>query len=420
MTIAYLQDDMFRTFEEFSALNLTIDMTRGKPSSEQLDLCSVALVGALSIAELQQGASVDLRNYGLPLGLPEARRLGAELLGVDSAQVVAAGNSSLELMHDAMLFACLSGVPEHAPWKAGDDIAFICPVPGYDRHFAICEALGIRMIPVPLTGTGPDMDCVEALVAGDPSIKGMWCSPCYSNPTGDIYSADTVRRLAEMPAAASDFRLFWDDAYRFHHLTETPTTTADIVECCRAAGHPARALVFMSFSKVTFAGGAIAFLATSPCNVAWWQQHAQVRSIGPDKVNQYRHVKVIKDAYNLARIMDAHRAILFPKFEAVINTFNRQLSAVSGVSWTEPRGGYFISLYCPPGLATRTVELAASLGIALTPAGAAFPYGRDPQDRHLRIAPSFPSLLEVKLAAEGIALSLLKAIEEHNLEGHKS
>ncbi|MBA5983332.1 aminotransferase class I/II-fold pyridoxal phosphate-dependent enzyme [Pseudomonas sp. MD195_PC81_125] len=213
---------MFRTFEEFSAVNLAVDMTRGKPSSEQLDLCSAQLAGELSIAELQQGGAVDLRNYGQTLGLQDARRLGAELLGVDSTQVVAAGNSSLELMHDAMLFACLFGVPGHAPWKVGDEIAFICPVPGYDRHFAICEALGIRMIPVPLTGTGPDVDYVEALVVSDPTIKGMWCSPCYSNPTGDIYSDDTVRRLAGMPCAAPDFRLFWDDAYRFHHydLTE--------------------------------------------------------------------------------------------------------------------------------------------------------------------------------------------------------
>lgn len=407
---------MFRTFEAFAALNLTIDMTRGKPASDQLAICSSELVRALSLDELINACSVDLRNYGQPLGLLEARKLGADLLDLEAAHVVADGNSSLALMHDAVMYALLFGFAGEGPWSAVREVSFLCPVPGYDRHFAICEAFGIKMIPVPLTGSGPDIDVVERLVASNPTIKGMWCNPCYSNPSGDIYSEDTVRRLATMHTAAKDFRLFWDDAYRFHHLTSTEPAQPNIVELCTAAGHTDRPLVFMSFSKVAFAGAGIAFLASSLSNVEWWRQRVQIRSIGPDKVNQYRHVKLIKSSENLSLIMAAHRAILRPKFSTVIDVFNGLLSGQPGVSWTAPQGGYFISLYCPAGLAKRTVELAATLGIAMTPAGAAFPYGNDPEDRHLRIAPSFPSLEEVKLAAEGIALSLLKAIEEAHIE----
>lgn len=404
---------MFRTFEEFGALNLTIDMTRGKPANDQLDLCSSELVRSLSIAELTKECGVDLRNYGEPLGLLKARELGADLLGVDAGQVVAAENSSLALMHDAIIYALLFGLPGHAPWGTTHDISFICPVPGYDRHFAICEALGIKMIPVPMTGSGPDMDIVENLVANDPTIKGMWCNPCYSNPSGDIYSEDTVRRLSAMRTAATDFRLFWDDAYRFHHLTEKVPAVPNIIELCQTAGYAARPFVFISFSKVTFAGAGVAFFASSTGNIDWWKQRVQIRSIGPDKINQYRHVSLIKNPENLSLIMDSHRSILRPKFNAVVDVFKTLLSGVPGVSWTEPYGGYFISLYCPLGLAKRTVELAASIGIAMTPAGAAFPYGHDPENRHVRIAPSFPPLEEVRLAAEGIALSLLRAIKEN-------
>ena len=399
------------TYDDFKKLGMRLDMSRGKPSPEQLDLSRALLDEAGTVGFLSRDG-IDCRNYGHGLGLPEAREFGASLLDVPAAQVVAAGNSSLELMYDALAFAMLFGVPGGDAWRKHDDVAFLCPAPGYDRHFAICEALGIRMIAVPFHDDGPDMDFVEAQVRDDASIKGMWCVPLYSNPTGAIWSTDVVRRLASMPAAAADFRLMWDDAYRFHHLTELKLTTPDILEACTAAGHPDRALVFASLSKVTIAGAAIAFFASSQRNIAWWQARTSVRTIGPDKLNQLRHVRFLHDRAGVERLMDRHRTLLKPKFDAVATAFGKWLGGVPDVSWNEPQGGYFISLYAPLGLAKRTVALAAEAGLVLTPAGAAFPYGIDPDDRHLRIAPTFPSLDEVRQAAQGIALSLLRAIDE--------
>lgn len=405
-------------YERFRQLRMRLDMSRGKPAPEQLDL-SQGLFGAAPDGGYRARDGFDCRNYGLASGLPEARELGAGLLGVPAAQVIAGGNSSLELMHDALAFALLHGVPagdsseeRGLPWRAQGEIAFLCPAPGYDRHFAICEALGVRMIAVPMREDGPDMDAVEALVRADATVKGMWCMPLYSNPTGAIYADEVVRRLAAMPAAAPDFRLFWDDAYRFHHLTGERHATLDVIEACAAAGHAERVLMFASLSKVTFAGAALAWLAASPRNVAWWQRCAAVRTIGPDKLNQLRHVRFVRDRATLEALMARHRALLAPKFAAVDEVFRARLSAVPQVRWNVPRGGYFISLYAPPGCARRTVELAGEAGLVLTPAGAAFPYGVDPEDSHLRIAPSFPALEEVRLAAEGIAVSLLRALEE--------
>ena len=397
-------------------------MSRGKPAPEQLDL-SQALIETAPQAGYLARDGFDCRNYGLPSGLPEARELGASLLGVPAAQVIAAGNSSLELMHDVLVFALLHGVPagesdrDGAPWRAQGEVAFLCPAPGYDRHFQICEALGVRMIAVPMRDDGPDMDAVETLVRADASIKGIWCVPLYSNPTGAIFSDDVVRRLASMPAAAPDFRLFWDDAYRFHHLGAERLATLDVFQACAEAGQADRVLMFASLSKVTFAGGALAWCAASPRNVAWWQRHAAVRSIGPDKLNQLRQVRFLRDCAGLEALMARHRALLKPKFDAVDAVFRARLARVPGVRWNVPRGGYFISLYAPAGCARRTVELAAAAGLVLTPAGAAFPYGVDPQDSHLRIAPTYPSLEDVRLAAEGIALSLLRAIEERGGDG---
>jgi DNA-binding transcriptional MocR family regulator len=256
------------------------------------------------------------------------------------------------------------------------------------------------------------MERVEALVAADPAIKGIWCTPLYSNPTGAIYSRETVRRLARMPAAATDFRLLWDDAYRFHHLTDERYTTPDIVAACAEAGHPDRALVFASTSKVTFGGAGLAFFASSPANVDWWQRCVSVRTIGPDKLNQLRHVNYLRDRAGLERLMERHRAILQPKFEALDASLHALLGDVPGVSWTKPKGGYFVSLFTPDGHAKRTVELAAQAGVVLTPAGAAFPYRIDPRDRHLRIAPSCPNPSEIEQAAQAIALSLRRALGE--------
>jgi DNA-binding transcriptional MocR family regulator len=393
-------------YDTFKQRGLKLDMSRGKPAPEQLDL-SNALQDALPAFTAADGT--DCRNYGLGVGLPEARALFGQLLGVPAAQVIVDSSASLSLMHDVIVYALLNGVPGGQPW-VGQHVSFLCPVPGYDRHFSICEARGIKMINVPLNDDGPDMDLVERLVAEDPSIKGMWCVPKYSNPSGAVYSDAVVARLAAMTTAAPDFRIMWDDAYRFHHLTGENVVVADIVDACARAGNAERAIVFASTSKVSWAGSGIAALAASPANIAWWTKHAGIRSIGPDKINQLRHVAYLKDVPTVDALMAAHRALLKPKFDAVLAQFDAHLGALDGVSWTVPKGGYFIDLVTPKGAAKRTIALAKEAGITLTPAGAAYPYGVDPEDSHIRIAPSFPSLDEIGLAAEGIALSLKLAI----------
>jgi DNA-binding transcriptional MocR family regulator len=396
-------------YDAFKQLGLKLDMSRGKPAPEQLDLCN-SLMGELDGYTAQDGT--DTRNYGGGVGLPEARALFGELLDVPAAQVVVDSSASLSLMHDVIIYSLLVGVPGHGPWLSGQPVSFLCPVPGYDRHFSICEQRGIKMINVPMTDGGPDMDVVEKLVAADPTIKGMWCVPKYSNPGGVVYSDEVVRRLAAMPTAAPDFRLMWDDAYRFHHLGEEHIGVASILNACAEAGNPDRAVVFASTSKVTWAGSGIAALAASPANIAWWTKHAGIRSIGPDKVNQLRHVRLLKNKATVEALMERHRALLKPKFDIVLAQFDAYLGNVPGVSWTRPNGGYFIDLVTPPGAARRTIALAKEAGITLTPAGAAFPYGNDPDDSHIRIAPSFPSLDEIREAAKGIALSLCVAIAQ--------
>ncbi|HKP59998.1 MAG TPA: aminotransferase class I/II-fold pyridoxal phosphate-dependent enzyme [Polyangiales bacterium] len=405
-----MTDDAVRQeYEQFKQRGMKLDMSRGKPAPEQLDL-SKSLLGALDQFTAADGS--DARNYGLVLGLPEARALFGSLLEVPAAQVVAEGNSSLALMHDVIVYALLHGIAGHKPWNEQGRIAFLCPVPGYDRHFSICQAYGIEMIPVPMNERGPDLAKVEELLAKDAGIKGMWCVPKYSNPGGVVYGEDVVRALAGMKSAAPDFILMWDDAYRLHHLTERKWSVANPIEACAQAGNPDRAIVFASTSKVTFAGAGMAALASSAANVAWWQKHVSIRTIGPDKVNQLRHVRYLKDRATVEALMDQHRALLKPKFDAVARELAAQLSRIPSVSWTHPEGGYFIDLVTPSGRARRTVELAKALGITLTPAGAAFPYGQDPDDRHIRIAPSFPSLEEITLAARGVALALRVAIAE--------
>ena len=393
-------------YQAFKQLGLKLDMSRGKPAPEQLDL-SNALLDALDTYKAADGT--DTRNYGGTVGLPEARELFGKLLDVPAAQVVVDSSASLSLMHDVIVYHLLNGAPGELPW-ARQEISFLCPVPGYDRHFSICEARGIKMINIPMNEEGPDMDLVEKLVAEDASIKGMWIVPKYSNPGGVVCSDQVVARLAAMKTAAPDFRLMWDDAYRFHHLGEQKLAVANILDACAKAGNPDRAFVFASSSKVTWAGSGIAALAASPANIAWWTKHAGIRSIGPDKVNQLRHVKLLKDLPTVEALMEKHRQLLKPKFDAVLEQFQALLGDVPGVSWTRPEGGYFIDLVTPEGAAKRTVALAKEAGITLTPAGAACPYGRDPKDRHIRIAPSFPSQDEITEAAQGIALSLRVAL----------
>ncbi|MGB7193341.1 MAG: aminotransferase class I/II-fold pyridoxal phosphate-dependent enzyme [Collimonas pratensis] len=404
-----MSQDIQAQFKAFRERGLKLDMSRGKPAPEQLDL-SNALLQQLDGYLAADGT--DARNYGVASGLPEARSLFAELLEIPAAQIVVDGSASLALMHDTIMFCLIHGIGGQAPWSRQQAISFLCPVPGYDRHFSICEALGIKMINVPLNEDGPDMVLVEQLVANDASIKGMWCVPKYSNPSGTVYSAAVVQRLAAMKTAAPDFVLMWDDAYRLHHLSEQKIDSINMLEACRQAGNPDRAIVFASTSKVTMAGSGLAALASSVANIAWWQRNTSVRSIGPDKINQLRHVRFLKDRAHVEALMERHRHLLKPKFDAVLAQFDRYLGVIEEVSWTRPLGGYFIDLVTPPGCAKRTIALAKELGITLTAAGAAFPYGLDAEDRHIRIAPSFPSLDEISQAAQGIALALRTVLEE--------
>jgi DNA-binding transcriptional MocR family regulator len=398
-------------YDTFKTRGLKLDMTRGKPAPEQLDLAN----GLLSLpgnGDYFSDAREDGRNYGGVQGLAEVRALFSRMMGAPADQIVVGDNASLSMMHDSIVWALLKGVPGSArPWAKEEQIAFLCPVPGYDRHFAICEEFGIRMIPVQLTGQGPDMDEVERLAA-DPAVRGMWCVPKYSNPTGEVYSAETVRRLAKMKTGAPDFRLFWDNAYAVHHLTGERHEIANILELCAEAGNPDRAFVFASTSKITFAGAGLALFASSPDNVKWYLASAGKRTIGPDKLNQIRHVRFLRDDAGLTGHMERHRALLAPKFDAVLAALDARLAGTGVAEWTVPKGGYFVSVDATEGTAARVVVLAKEAGLALTPAGATWPHGKDPHDRTLRLAPSYPSLDEVRTASEGIALCILLAALE--------
>lgn len=403
-------------YEALKARGTPFNLARGKPASEQVALANGLLKAVAEPEECWVEDGTDCRNYyGSPQGLIEARRLFAGMLGAPAEQVLVGNNSSLALMHDAVVYALLTGACEGAaPWRDQQrPIRFLCPAPGYDRHFEICEQYGIEMIPVPLTGAGPKMDEVERLAA-DPSVKGMWCVPKYSNPTGETYSSETVARLARMPAA-DDFRLFWDNAYVVHHLTDTPDRLDNVLDVCAANGNPDRALVFSSTSKITFAQAGLGLFATSPANMRWFVSRLSTRTIGPDKLNQLRHVRVLRDAAGIASHMDQHRRLLAPKFAAVLETFERRLGGTGVAAWTRPRGGYFVSLDVLDGCAQRVVALAKAAGIELVPAGRTFPYGRDPRDRNIRIAPSFPRADEVGAAADALATCVLLAASERLL-----
>ena len=399
-------------YDGFKAKGLKLDLTRGKPSPAQLDL-SAALLSLPGAQDFMAEGAVDSRNYGGLQGLVEVRRLFADLMGAPPEQIVAANNSSLALMHDTIVYAMLKGTCDsETPWSQQGGIAFLCPVPGYDRHFTICQEYGIRMIPVRLNEDGPDMQQVEQLVAEDASIKGMWCVPKYSNPTGCVYAGAVVERLAAMKTAAADFRLFWDNAYAVHHLTSEAVEIANVLELCAQHGHSNRPLVFASTSKITLPGSGLALLAGSKQNVQWFLTRVAPRTIGPDKINQLRHVRFLKEPAAIARLMEQHRALIAPKFATVLETFDRKLAGIPEVRWTRPKGGYFISLEVPKGCAQRVIALAKEAGVVLTPAGATHPYGKDAEDRTIRIAPTFPSLADVALAAEGVAICVLLAAAE--------
>lgn len=398
--------DVDRARSDYAALvgrGLSLDITRGKPSPRQLDLANALLALPGDVRAAEDGT--DVRNYGGLKGLPELRRIFAGALQVPVEQLLAAGNSSLELMHDAVVQALLSRVPgSERRWADEPRIAFLCPVPGYDRHFALTERFGIEMIQVPMTDEGPDMDVVERLVAEDAGIKGIWCVPKYSNPSGVTYGDEVVRRLAAMSTAAPDFRVFWDNAYAVHHLTEVETPLADFLALCAEHGNPDRALVFGSTSKITLAGSGVGFLGASEANIAWWLGVVAKRTIGPDKVNQLRHAFFLKDEAGVRAHMRRHAEIIGPKFAAVERILGEELGGSGLASWTKPVGGYFISLTVPEGTAKAVVRLAKDAGIALTPAGATHPHGDDPADAIIRIAPTYPELAEVEEAIRGLAV----------------
>lgn len=412
-------DEQRRNYADLQGKKLALDLTRGKPSAAQLDL-SNALLELPGRGDFRDAEGTDTRNYGGQHGLPALRAVFGELLGIPVPNLIAGNNSSLELMHDAVVFSMLhGGVDSPRPWVREPVVKFLCPSPGYDRHFAITESLGVEMITVPMRDDGPDVDMVEELVDADPAIKGIWCVPVFSNPTGAVYSWEVVRRLVQMKTAAADFRLFWDNAYPVHILTPEFPRLVDVLGLAAAAGHPHRPYVFVSTSKITFAGAGVSFFGGSLGNIAWYLQHSGKKSIGPDKVNHLRHLRFLRDADGVRQHMLRHQKVLAPKFELVLDILDKRLSESKTAAWTEPKGGYFISLDVLPGTARRTVALAKDAGIAVTQAGASFPYGKDPDDTNIRIAPSFPPLADLSEAIDGLATCALLAATE-NLLGFES
>ncbi|MES2171442.1 MAG: aminotransferase class I/II-fold pyridoxal phosphate-dependent enzyme [Actinomycetota bacterium] len=401
-------------YAELKARALSLDLTRGKPSPAQLDL-SNALLALPGVDDYRDGTGTDLRNYGGADGLPELRAIFGELHHIPAAQLLAYGNASLQIMYDSTVHALLHGVPGgEGPWRAVEDIAFICPVPGYDRHFTVLEALGIRMIPVPHLGERLDLDTIRELVANDPSIRGMWIVPMYANPTGATLTVDEAEALAGMETAAPDFRLYWDNAYSVHHLTEDEPDALDILGMAARAGHADRPFVFASTAKMTFPGAGVAFFGSSPANIEWMRHHTSAQTIGPDKINQLRHLRFFGDAEGVRAHMRKHREIIAPRFSLALDILERRLGHMKNsgaATWTSPLGGYFISLDVPPGTAAAAIALAGEAGVAVTPAGSAFPYRNDPQDSNIRIAPSFPSLDDLGAALEALCTCVLLAAE---------
>lgn len=400
---ATLQEELKNVKAQYAALcdrALKLDMSRGKPGAAQLNLTEKMLTVLSESKDCFGEKGLDYRNYGISDGIPEAKTLFAKLLDVDEDQLLILGNSSLNIMYDTIASICLFGVGGHAPWSRQGKIRFLCPSPGYDRHFAICEEFGIEMITVPMKADGPDMDVVESLVSADASIKGIWCVPKYSNPTGITFSDDVVRRFATMKTAAPDFRIFWDNAYFMHDLESETEPLLDIFAACREADNEDRVFMFASTSKVTFPGAGVAVFASSKNNIEERKKHLVAQTIGHDKLNQLRHVRFFKTPEGVKAHMQKHSAILRPKFDCVIKAFNEELVPRGIASFHTPRGGYFIGLDVPDHTARRTWQLAKEAGVTLTQVGATFPYGNDPDDRNLRIAPTFPSDEDLKVAVE--------------------
>ena len=388
-------------YEEAKAHGLKLDMSRGKPSVDQLDTAMGLLDAVNSKSDMKDESGADCRNYGALDGIPEAKRLFAQLLQVGEKEVFVAGNSSLNIMYDVIAKNLLFGVDEESePWIKQGKIKWLCPCPGYDRHFAICESFGIEMINVPMLSDGPDMDMVEKLVSEDDSIKGIWCVPMYSNPTGITFSDEVVKRFAALEPKAKDFRIFWDNAYNIHHLTDTPDVLLNLFDELKKLGKEDMVYMFCSTSKVSFAGAGVAAMASSEKNLAYYKKLATIQTIGYDKVNQLRHVRYFKDLDGLMGQMKKLKVLLKPKFDTVINYLEKELAPYGIGSWHKPNGGYFVSFDAPEGCAKRIAQLCREGGVVLTGAGATFPYGKDPKDSNLRIAPSYPPVEELELAME--------------------
>lgn len=384
------------TYESYVAQNLKLDMSRGKPSSSQLDLNN-DILNTLEIYTTEDG--LDARNYGVLDGIPEAKKLFSALLNIPKEQIIIGGNSSLNLMYDMFIRLSLFGTQGNTPWCKLEKVKFLCPSPGYDRHFAICEDLGIEMITVPMNEAGPDMDYVEELVKVDESIKGIWCVPLYSNPQGICYSDETVERLAKMETAAKDFRIFWDNAYGIHHIYEEESLK-DIFEAAKAYGSEDRIYYFFSTSKITFPGAGVALMAASRNNIDEIKKHMSIQTIGHDKLNQLRTVRYFKDVEGIKAHMAKLGDELRPKFDVVLGTLEKELGGTGLLTWVKPKGGYFIAVDTLEGCAKATVELAKKAGVVLTEAGATFPYKKDPKDQNIRIAPTYPTIEELQKAME--------------------
>lgn len=396
-----LKEELLAAYEEKKGLGLKLDMSRGKPSPAQLDITRGLMDVVTSDSSMMSEGGVDCRNYGCLDGIPEVKRLMAEMMGTTPEHVFIGGNASLTLMFDTVSRAYTHGLMGETPWCKLDKVKFLCPVPGYDRHFAITERFGIEMINIPMTESGPDMDMVEKYVESDESVKGIWCVPKYSNPQGISYSDETVRRFAALSPAAKDFRIFWDNAYVIHHLYEdNQTEILDIISECEKAGHPDMVFEFASTSKVSFPGSGVSALATSVANLEDAKKHYTIQTIGNDKVNQLRHARYFKDIDGLKAQMKKHADLMRPKFEAVIKVLEDELSGLGIGSWIKPLGGYFISFESMDGCAKEIVAKCKEAGVVLTGAGATYPYHNDPHDSNIRIAPSFPSPEEMQQATE--------------------
>ncbi len=396
-----------KEFDEVKAQGLHLDMSRGKPSKAQLDLSMGMMDVLTSDSDLVCSEGVDCRNYGVIDGIKEAKQLFADMMEVPKDNIIIFGNSSLNVMYDTVARAMTHGIMGSTPWCKLDKVKFLCPVPGYDRHFAITEHFGIEMINVPMTENGPDMDIVQQYVENDPSVKGIWCVPKYSNPQGITYSDETVHRFAALNPAAEDFRIFWDNAYGIHHLYEDKQDyLIEILMECKKEGHPDMVYKFGSTSKISFPGSGIAAIAGSDDNMADIRQMMAVQTIGHDKLNQLRHVRFFKDIHGMVTHMKLHAEILRPKFEAILTCLDKELSGLEIGTWLAPRGGYFISFDAMEGCAKAIVAKAKEAGLVMTPAGATFPYGNDPKDSNIRIAPSFPTPEELAVATKVFVLSV--------------